>query len=568
MGRITRAAVRSGAVHQDLDSPLNATESPAPAPETPKGMLRDVTNQTVLTPAGAAVATPKHPKFELQLVQGQKTPKTPRFDPEVHKQPSAGAGVDADADAGVAVSEQQQIEKKEEDSFIEHIISRTPSRVTTTAVVPSAVRIEDSVELMDNLEDEIEKVKSELPVITNVVELESPGKKYAHAPNSSVKTTAALRKEKTPSPHTPSAAKVTNGFGATRGTTTSVKRKTPSAAERVKGQDATGLLVKAENQRPLTIRSAAKSASPEKAPNRSITRAKPAIPTSLHPTIKRQSTTTHRSPLKVASKAAAAKPITTTSARGMSSSNSPAKREQRQPPVATTTSKRKTSSGTLSTSKPGFMPIKSSKATTTATFTLPGEAIAAKLKAQREERQKREDDDAAAKRTFKARPVPASINNLKSATMPRENRASRARLSLITGANSVFNGAPAATTAGPPQLDLLKANNTSRLSIAKTRTTTERTRASATANSAVRRTTLNERIRGPSITKPASPSLSVDELKARAKKAREEAAERGRAASREWAERQLARKNKVAAADLAAKTAAVESITEVGGVEA
>jgi hypothetical protein len=51
-------------------------------------------------------------------------------------------------------------------------------------------------------------------------------------------------------------------------------------------------------------------------------------------------------------------------------------------------------------------PPKSKKPTTTSNFTLPGEAVAAKLKASRVERQKREEEEAAKKREFKARPVP------------------------------------------------------------------------------------------------------------------------------------------------------------------
>jgi hypothetical protein len=50
--------------------------------------------------------------------------------------------------------------------------------------------------------------------------------------------------------------------------------------------------------------------------------------------------------------------------------------------------------------------VKSKKPVTTSNFTLPGEAVAAKLKAQRLERQKREEEEAAKKREFKARPVP------------------------------------------------------------------------------------------------------------------------------------------------------------------
>jgi hypothetical protein len=49
---------------------------------------------------------------------------------------------------------------------------------------------------------------------------------------------------------------------------------------------------------------------------------------------------------------------------------------------------------------------KSKKPPTTSNFTLPGEAVAAKLKAQRAERQKREEEEAAKKREFKARPIP------------------------------------------------------------------------------------------------------------------------------------------------------------------
>ena len=51
-------------------------------------------------------------------------------------------------------------------------------------------------------------------------------------------------------------------------------------------------------------------------------------------------------------------------------------------------------------------PPKSKKPTTVSNFTLPGEAVAAKLKAQKLERQKREEEEAARKREFKARPVP------------------------------------------------------------------------------------------------------------------------------------------------------------------
>jgi hypothetical protein len=105
---------------------------------------------------------------------------------------------------------------------------------------------------------------------------------------------------------------------------------------------------------------------------------------------------------------------------------------------------RKTSNATsLSTSKPGFVPAKSTKAPTTSSFSLPGEAIAAKLKAQREERQKREEEATAKQATEKVVTKPtAAIKTrprLSTATAPtikpRETKTSQARQSLMV-ANS------------------------------------------------------------------------------------------------------------------------------------
>jgi hypothetical protein len=82
-------------------------------------------------------------------------------------------------------------------------------------------------------------------------------------------------------------------------------------------------------------------------------------------------------------------------------------------------------------------PPKSTKEPTKATFTLPGEALAAKFKAAREERVKRQEEEAAKKKAFKARPIPASTK-----TKPvevKQTATTRARLSTIGGADSVGN---------------------------------------------------------------------------------------------------------------------------------
>ncbi|QIW98261.1 hypothetical protein AMS68_003779 [Peltaster fructicola] len=68
-------------------------------------------------------------------------------------------------------------------------------------------------------------------------------------------------------------------------------------------------------------------------------------------------------------------------------------------------------------------PPKSKKAPTQSTFALPGEAVAAKLKAARLEREKKDDEP----KVFKARPVPAMIKN---APVVRGTNTSRARESI------------------------------------------------------------------------------------------------------------------------------------------
>ncbi|KAK3076657.1 hypothetical protein LTS18_012416, partial [Coniosporium uncinatum] len=75
-------------------------------------------------------------------------------------------------------------------------------------------------------------------------------------------------------------------------------------------------------------------------------------------------------------------------------------------------------------------PPKSTKAPTKSNFQLPGEAVAAKLKAAKEERQKREEEEAAKKKEIKARPAPKTSAPFNVATKP--TAASRARESLMT----------------------------------------------------------------------------------------------------------------------------------------
>ncbi|KAI7231732.1 hypothetical protein KC330_g6263 [Hortaea werneckii] len=87
-------------------------------------------------------------------------------------------------------------------------------------------------------------------------------------------------------------------------------------------------------------------------------------------------------------------------------------------------------------------PPKSKKAPTTSTFQLPGEAVAAKLKAAREERMKKEASQPEEKKpaTFKARPAPALK---KSPSVVRPTTSTKARESMVNGKPPVSAAPPA-----------------------------------------------------------------------------------------------------------------------------
>ncbi|KAF2479978.1 hypothetical protein BDY17DRAFT_312886 [Neohortaea acidophila] len=219
-------------------------------------------------------------------------------------------------------------------------------------------------------------------------------------------------------------------------------------------------------------------------------------------------------------------------------------------------------------------PMKSTKAPTQSTFQLPGEAVAAKLKAAKEARQQKELDEAGQKKAFKARPVPASLSRAPSV---RHTNASKARESLMSGKDLRASTAAATTpgavaahrraqsvaTALNPRVSVshstLSASrlgtstasskpSAGRLSTASTASTAHRPRPSLAPASSFNPTASTQRpttttAKGKEVfNRPAAAKAAAEKAKfdkeAAAKKARAEAAERGRAASREWAEKQ------------------------------
>jgi hypothetical protein len=559
--------------HSDSSEAADAAAEELRRDERPSETFQvPMDNKRPRTPPSAAAkeATStllRGPNKEAVAVRG-KPSSTAQFDPKVHKEELQAEG-DPREDSFVEniatrspTKATPQAEEQKEDSFINAIIARSP-----TKPIP---RIEDSVAEMDALDDAIEKVAEILPILEER-NLESP-----------MATRDVVKEAAVPSVETKTAL-----------TTTLATKSGP----------------KGPKVRPPPTKPASGSQRPS-ASRPSTMRVKSTARPSVLPNQQR----------------AVSVGTSSLDRRGTSFSASPAKAQPN-----TAQKIRKTSNTTsLSTSKPGFVPAKSTKAATTSSFSLPGEAIAAKLKAQREERQKREEEAAAKQARGKAVTKPTTaiktrprLSTTAAPTIkPRETKTSQARQSLIvansekrsaSGSSNKETETPAKrvtqqTSKSPvkaKELVVKKRPSSSRVGVdtngLKNRTDVEKagitSAESVRANSAVRRTGTGNRTsaarKEPTVHSPSSRSeagatkastnktdlvrqkgkevLGRDKLekvameKARrekeeaAKKARADAAERGRAASREWAEKQ---KKKLAAAAEAAKK---EQAATVGG---
>lgn len=234
-------------------------------------------------------------------------------------------------------------------------------------------------------------------------------------------------------------------------------------------------------------------------------------------------------------------------------------------------------------------PTKSTKATTQSTFQLPGEAVAAKLKAAREARLAREAEEAEKKEkkvAFKARPAPKSTTEAPSV---RQTNASRARESIMTGKpvpaptaaatkSHKRSNTVAVSTADRPRTVSKDTTSKPTTSFAASTATRPRPSTSLANISKVRSSlsTTGQRVPSSGTSKgkevfaraanaKATAEREKTEKEAAAKRARAEAAERGRVASREWAEK---RRLKMEGAKKAAGEAKMEVVEAVGGTVA
>lgn len=243
------------------------------------------------------------------------------------------------------------------------------------------------------------------------------------------------------------------------------------------------------------------------------------------------------------------------------------KASQSSPPVRASKPRVTSTKRVSSIHKAPFQPIKSTKPPTRPSFELPGDAVARRLKEQREERLKRGDEEPPKKPAFKARTV-----RLSSAPAVKSTRTSNARISIAkldAGDSTVSKSRAPLIKPITRSASISTADSIKRLS-----TTSVPRRDTMTSSNISKRVTSHPPSKGVKTSGNASEILGGDvsafdlaqqklrgkevfnrirveqdererakrEKEEAARKARAEAAERGRIASREWAEKQKLKK--------------------------
>lgn len=385
-------------------------------------------------------------------------------------------------------------ESNKDDSFVEQIKTRTPGKRIS--------RIEDSVEALDALEEEIEKVGGLIPASADG--LRSPTK---------------AKKQETSQP-------------------ASLDKKLGGSVRIKKGM---GVQKKIGTGRPSTAVGPATSNPSTGATN---TRARP-------------STSLAQQKTNIATQA-------------------PSSTRSRGQPIPQAVLKKRISI----VHKAPFQPTKSTKPPTRANFELPGDAVARKLKEQREERLKHEEVETPKPRVFKARPM-----RLSHAPEIKLTAATKARLSMAKGeptnrtrrsdgvGNSKLVARPGPMATASPNKRLstrsvakgsiqpivngstqASANDSARLTRGPSlkASTTIRApnalganRPAPTAEENAHQKLRGKEVFGRTRVEIMEREKAKKEKEDAASKARADAAERGRIASREWAEKQKARKLEV-----------------------
>lgn len=430
-------------------------------------------------------------------------------------------------------------------------MSRTPSRRASRSPSKSPMRIEESIEALDALEEALENVGKAVSHFDQGTEEKSPRKKAfpkgANTPSAQTrtprKTPAATRVSKTPSaapksnkPTTSSLARAssvrlapkelrkgsadTTDYLASKRRPVSVSFPTPPPPP--KGRAPT----KPTFQLSSEVVAAKLKVQKEERLKREAEReaegivAKPR-PISMPPIAKSTKAPT-KPTFQLSSDAVTAKLRAQKEERLQREAESAQNGQPKARPVS------------ISMAPPT---VKSSKPPTKANFQLPGEAVAAKLKAQREERQKREEEAEAAKKAAAAKPRPTIAR--KPVTLP-----SRPQPGV-----TIPPPPPRQDSLQPPSQRSVSTSSNKRNSIQLSRSTSVSTNASNRNSIVVTKATVTpgdavqQKLKGKEVFNRDKMEKDAKDRERRekeeaAKQARAQAAERGRAASREWAEKQ------------------------------
>ncbi|EAS31731.2 uncharacterized protein CIMG_07210 [Coccidioides immitis RS] len=472
---------------------------------------------------------------------------TPRFDPDVHKSPREDGPTSG------------------EDSFVKSIITGSPQKSCThntwmdikwdappesnSRVSPSDLaQIKDPLDAIDALEEALEEIGEALPT-AQYHGLDSP------------------QREGTPVETSRSQNGETNHMVSnySRKETTSLAISEGLSCMDGAPKDA------GENAKPKTPRQAPSRAPEPTCKTRTLSNSKPS------------KTSSNCTGPKVADRSVGE--ALAAGQLGHTPANVPKTSKTEQPKA------NRLSIASLSTSKPGFTPVKSTKPLTKPTFELPGEAISRRMKAQREQRLKKEEEELQRRRAFKASKIRYSIVP---STEVRETITSRSRANLSAAENS--HKAPAQARTRLNFSNSAQTSPTDRTSLKHTGSDERLGRRTSFASPRTRHSSVNSDLisrssslkaasnlagtNGPqtrnSMTFTKTPATKTDHIiqKSRgkeifgqdrqlvqerererkeredaAKRARAEAAQRGRQASREWAERQK-QKSKIVRASL------------------
>lgn len=161
-------------------------------------------------------------------------------------------------------------------------------------------------------------------------------------------------------------------------------------------------------------------------------------------------------------------------------------------------------------------------------FELPGEAISRRKREQHEAKLRAEEEEMRRKREFKARPI---RNSSAPGAAPRETIASRARQAKLQEEEAKARAAAAAAATKNKRMSMNVSQAPATVKrVSSVPQTTQRPTSSLGAKTARRQSTISDGIANAKLRPKPTQETGV-------KSAREQAAERSRAASREWAEK-------------------------------